>query len=219
MKIKWLGHSSFLLEESTGTKVVTDPFDAEIVGYPMTEAKANIITVSHSHKDHNAVENVIKDNNTVIIDKSGAYDLQGVHIYGIGSNHDEAGGKKRGKNIIYKYRIDGVDLCHLGDIGEECSIKLAEAIGAVDVLMIPVGGTYTIDADQAREFVEFLMPDIVIPMHYRVGNSKLDIDRLDQFLKLFDDEQIKYIDGDMIEFDRSMFEGEDTKVIVFDSEF
>lgn len=214
MKIKWLGHSAFLLEESTGTKVVTDPFDENVVGYAMTAVDADIVTVSHNHEDHanlNAL-NDVKD--ATIIKTAGAYEIDGVHIIGINSYHDEVNGAKRGKNTIFKYRIDGVDVCHLGDIGEECSIKLAEAIGSVNVLMIPIGGNYTIDAEQAKEYVDFLMPDIVIPMHYKCNGCNMDIDKADKFLKLFEDENIYEYDTDIIELDRTVFEGDETKIVV-----
>lgn len=214
MKIKWLGHSAFLLEESTGTKVVTDPFDENVVGYSMTKTNADIVTVSHNHDDHACLGALSDAKDATIIKTAGAYEIDGVHIIGINSAHDESGGAKRGRNTIYKYRIDGVDVCHMGDIGEECSIKLAEAIGSVNVLLIPIGGNYTIDAEQAKEYVDFLMPDIVIPMHYKTSGCNLDIDKPDKFIRLFDDENVCEYDTDVIELDRTVFEGDETKVIV-----
>ena len=111
--------------------------------------------------------------------------------------------------------MDGIDICHMGDIGQEMNVALGESIGSVNVLMIPVGGNYTIDAEQAKEYVDFLMPDIVIPMHYKTENSELDIDSVDSFLDLFDEEQIVYVEGETIELDREKFDGESTKVYVF----
>ena len=103
----------------------------------------------------------------------------------------------------------------MGDIGEECTVHLAEGIGSVNVLMIPVGGNYTIDARQAKEYVDFIMPDIVIPMHYKTPGSAVDIEKLDEFLELFDENQIIYIDGQTLEVDREYFDTDSTKVIVF----
>ena len=101
----------------------------------------------------------------------------------------------------------------MGDIGEACSIDICAQIGSVDILLIPVGGTYTIDAETAKEFVELLMPDIVIPMHYRTKDCEMDIDKLDSFLKLFDEEQIVYA-NEVIDFDRTDFDGEHTQIYV-----
>ncbi len=213
MKIQWLGHSCFKLVESTGTTIVADPYDPKGVGIDLPKVKADVVTISHDHFDHSCKNNI--EGNPTTLDKVGLWDINGVEIIGLQSYHDEVKGRKRGENFIFKYRMDGVDLCHMGDIGQECSPVLSESIGAVDVLMIPVGGTYTIDAAQAKEYVDFLMPDVVIPMHFKTPNSKLDIDKVDEFVDLFDEEDIMYVDGDTFEFDRSSFDGESTKVIIF----
>lgn len=212
MRIEWLGHSCFKLIESTGTTVITDPYNSYI-GETMPQTQADAITVSHRHNDHCAVESV--EGNPIILDKTGAFDIKGVHIYSIMSYHDTKKGASRGKNLVFKFRIDGVDVCHLGDIGEELSPMLAELITPINVLFIPIGGKYTIDAKQAKEYVDFLMPDIVIPMHYATKETTLDIETADYFLDLFDEEDIEYIKGNSIEFNRTDFDGEKTKVIVF----
>lgn len=213
MKLTWLGHSSFKLEESTGTTVVTDPYHSN-VGYDMPEVEADIVTVSHTHADHNAVEK-IKSSPTVL-NRVGAYEIAGVHILAGHTYHDDKKGALRGDNLVFKYRMDGVDLCHMGDIGEECNVFLVETLMPVNVLMIPIGGNYTIDAKQAKEYVDRLMPDIVIPMHYKTKDCELDIDRLGEFLDLFDDENVVYAESSSVEFDRADFDGEDTKVLVLD---
>ena len=200
MKITWLGHSAFLLEESTGTTVVTDPYGESLVGYRMRQVSADAVTLSHHHRDHDEVSRV--SGAPQVFDTVGAWEVKGVD-------------SKRGPNLIFKYRMDGVDLCHLGDIGEECDAETGDLIGTVNVLMIPVGGNYTIDAVQAKEYVDFLMPDIVIPMHFRTPSCEVDIGKLDDFLDLFDDEQIVRVDGDTLEVDREYFDGDNTKVIVF----
>ncbi|MDE5990941.1 MAG: MBL fold metallo-hydrolase [Clostridia bacterium] len=216
MKIEWLGHSCFKLTESTGTTIVADPFDKSIVGFDMASASADVVTCSHQHKDHNAVVRV--SGSPLVISECGFWEIKGVDISSMHSYHDEKSGKKRGENCIFKYRMDGVDLCHMGDIGEECTVRLAEGIGSVNVLMIPVGGNYTIDAKQAKEYVDIIMPDIVIPMHFKTSKSQVDIDKVDEFLDLFDEEQIVEIDGLTLEVDRAYFEGDTTKVIVFKDE-
>jgi len=143
----------------------------------------------------------------------GTYDLCGVTVYGLMSYHDHKKGALRGRNIVYKIRMDGVDICHLGDIGEELSPMLAELIGSINVLMIPVGGRFTINAKQAKEYVDMLMPDIVIPMHYMLEGYNTDLDELEDFLKLFDEENIEFAE-EVIELDRTDFDGERTRIIV-----
>ena len=212
MKIQWLGHSCFKLTESTGTTVVTDPYDSYI-GFKMEPVSANIVTMSHKHKDHSAIANVT--GNPTVIEGTGAWEIGGVGVTGLLSYHDNDKGAKRGENTIYLYRMDGIDICHMGDIGQEMNVLLGESIGTVNVLMIPVGGNYTVDAEQAKEYVDFLMPDIVIPMHYKTENSELDIDDVDAFVNLFDEDQVVYVDGETIELDREKFDGESTKVYVF----
>ena len=213
MRIEWLGHSAFKLTESTGTTLLTDPFDGDLVGYPMGDTgEIDVVTISHKHADHNYLKGVSGD--PLVINRQGAFEVAGVHISSIATKHDDKNGELRGNNIIFKYRMDGVDVCHLGDIGEPCNINLIELIGSVDILLIPVGGNYTIDAEQAKEYVDLLMPDIVIPMHYKSKGVSIDIDKLDAFLKLFDDSDIIY-NNCPVDFDRTEFEGENTKVLVF----
>lgn len=213
MNIEWLGHSCFKLTESTGTTIITDPYEKSIVGIEMKRTNADVVTCSHQHKDHNAVVNVTGE--PMVLSECGFWEVKGVGISSILSYHDDKNGKKRGENRIFKFRMDGVDLCHMGDVGEECTIRLAEGIGSVNVLMIPVGGNYTIDAKQAKEYVDFIMPDIVIPMHYKTPSSEVDIEKLDEFLELFDESQIIYLDGQTLEVDREYFDTDSTKVIVF----
>ena len=216
MKIQYLGHSSFKLTESTGTSVVTDPYD-DSVGYTMPEVTADAVTVSHHHYDHDAVAKV--KGNPVILDKETGYVLKdSVEISSIKSFHDDCRGKKRGENIIFKFRMDGLDVCHLGDLGEDCSSDLIEMILPVNVLLIPVGVTYTIDAAMAKEYVDRIMPDIVIPMHYRAKGCKLDIDKVDDFLDEFDGENVAIIEeGDEIEISRDDLDGEQTTIIVMEN--
>lgn len=213
MKITWLGHSSFLLEESTGTKIVTDPFK-DYVGYSMPSVEADIVTISHNHDDHNNVSSVLGD--PTLLNRAGAYEIGGVHILAQRSYHDDKKGAKRGENLIFKYRMDGVDICHMGDIGEECNAMLVESLMPVNILLIPVGGTFTVDAEGAKEYVDHIMPDVVIPMHYKTKDCDFDIDKVNEFISLFDDENVIYAEGETVEFDRADFDGEDTKVLILE---
>ncbi len=215
MKINYLGHSCFKLTESTGISVVTDPYD-DSVGYAMPKVSADAVTVSHHHYDHDCVEKV--GGHPVVLDSETGYVLKdSVDISSIMSFHDNCRGKKRGENIIFKFRMDGLDVCHLGDLGEDCSSDLIEMILPVNVLLIPVGGNYTIDAAMAKEYVDRIMPDIVIPMHYRAKGCKLDIDKVDDFIDSFDGHNVVIAEaGDEIDISRDDLDGEQTTIIIME---
>ena len=213
MKIQYLGHSCFKLTESTGTTIITDPYKG--IGYELPKGlKADAVTVSHSHFDHNHVKAI--GGHPRVLDKEGFYELPGVEITGIKSYHDNQGGRQRGENIIYKFRMDGLEVCHLGDLGEECSSELLEMILPVNILLIPVGGTYTVDAELAKEYVDRIMPEIVIPMHYKTRSLNLDLDKADAFLDLFDDEETEISCLDTLEFSREDLTEEKTKIILME---
>lgn len=210
MKVQYLGHSSFLLEESTGTAIVTDPFKG--IGYDMPQRHADIVTISHRHDDHDNAEGVL--GGPLVLSEEGTREAAGVEITAIQTAHDGEGGSVRGGNLVFKFRMDGLDICHLGDIGEDCNSDFLEMILPVSVLLIPVGGTYTIDAAQAKEYVDRIMPEIVIPMHYKTKSCDLDIGRVDDFTKLFDDEDVEEFDGEFLELDREDLHQGGTKIIV-----
>lgn len=212
MKIKYLGHSCFVLTESTGTTIVTDPYNN--IGIKMPHVKADAVTVSHSHFDHSNARAV--SGKPVVISKEGNYELSGVEVKGIKSYHDDVQGEKRGENIIFKYRMDGLEICHCGDLGEECSSELLEMILPVNILLIPIGGTYTIDAKKAKEYVDRIMPEIVIPMHYKTKGINMDIDKPDEFLDLFDEEEVEYCEDNCLEFFRDDLSDDSTKVILME---
>ena len=213
MKIQYLGHSCFKLTESTGTTIITDPYKG--IGYELPKGlKADAVTVSHSHFDHNHVKAI--GGHPRVLDKEGFYELPGVEITGIKSYHDNQGGRQRGENIIYKFRMDGLEVCHLGDLGEECSSELLEMILPVNILLIPVGGTYTVDAELAKEYVDRIMPEIVIPMHYKTRSLNLDLDKADAVLDLFDDEETEISGLDTLEFSREDLTEEKTKIILME---
>ena len=215
MIITPLGHSCFLLEESTGTRVITDPYSSDI-GITLPPVAADVVTVSHSHYDHNNVKAVSGD--PMVIDKPGMHDVKGVQIFGLNTYHDEHNGAKRGSNVIFNIRMDGVNVCHLGDVGHGPSPMMIEAIGPVDILLIPVGGTYTIDAEVAKEYVDRLMPSVVIPMHFKTDDVELDIEGVETFLDYFDKDDIEVIKDGKAEFDRSDFDDDyTTKVLCFEN--
>ena len=177
MKIIYYGHSCFALISKNGTTIMTDPYTQ--VGYELPSGlAADAITVSHGHFDHNYTQAIQSD---VIISTVGAHTVNEVGIVGIDSYHDPKQGQLRGKNIIFKYLIDGMNVCHFGDLGEEISRELIEKIGVVDVLLIPVGGKYTIDAEQAKEYIEQINPRVIIPMHYKTLFLEMHLDTVFNF--------------------------------------
>ena len=214
MKIRYLGHSCFVLTESTGTTIVTDPYGA--IGYKMPRVKADAVTVSHGHYDHNNVGAV--QGNPAVFDEEGTYEIGGVNVTAIKSYHDKSSGAERGENLIFKFRLDGLEICHLGDLGEECSSALIETLLPVHVLMIPVGGTYTIDAEQAKEYIDRIMPAIVIPMHYKTKGLNLDIDKIDAFTDKFDSDEVEELEDSELELFRDDISEESTKIIVMERE-
>lgn len=180
MKIKWLGHSCFLITGGNGVRILTDPFD-ETVGYQLPAVEADIVTSSHDHFDHNHI-GVVKGD-FVHLNEPGPYRERDIEIRGIGSYHDGQGGQKRGDNIIFTFRLEGISVCHLGDLGHLLEDEQIRAIGPVDILLVPVGGTYTIDYRQAVDLIGQLEPKLVIPMHYKTPAMGFDIDGVDKFLK------------------------------------
>ena len=179
MKITWLGHSSFLLEDSKGKKLLTDPFDTS-VGYEVYKGNPDIVTISHQHFDHNYTRDL--KGNYKIIDKACMFNLDDIFIKGIPSYHDKNKGAKRGDNIIFTFRMDGYSLCHLGDLGHSLTSNDIEAIGDVDILFVPVGGNYTIDGKEASELTKKINPKIVFPMHYKTSKVSLPLDGVEAFL-------------------------------------
>lgn len=179
MKITWFGHSCFLLEDSKGINLLTDPFDSTL-GYEVYKGNPNIATISHNHFDHNYTKELNSD--CTIIDKVGLYNLNDIYIKGTPSYHDKNKGLKRGDNIIFTYRMDKYSLCHLGDLGHLLSNNDIEAIGDVDILFIPVGGNYTINGKEASEITKRINPKIVLPMHYKTSKVSLPLDGVEPFV-------------------------------------
>ena len=180
MKIKWFGHASFLIENEKGITIVTDPFD-ETLGYKLPRVKANIVTVSHEHFDHNYVRGI--KGRPVVFKGSVKRESHKMEFRGISTYHDSVFGAQRGQNTVFKINADGLKLCHLGDLGHILDADKLNEIGNVDVLFIPVGGFYTINSDQANQIIKEIKPGIIIPMHYKTEAIKFSIDPIDIFIK------------------------------------
>lgn len=164
MEITHLAHSSFRLRGKNAT-LVTDPFDPSALGIKFPKVEADIVTVSHQHSDHNYTQAV--GGTPILVVGPGEYEIKGVKIIGVPTYHDEVKGEKRGKNTVYHLEMDGVNIVHCGDLGHKFDEKEMELLNGTDILFVPVGGYYTIDAVTAVAVATQLEPKIVIPMHYK----------------------------------------------------
>ncbi|HAI22753.1 TPA: hypothetical protein DCP77_03540 [Candidatus Collierbacteria bacterium] len=172
MEITYLGHSCFKLKNKEGMTVIMDPFKSEMVGLPFAKEVADIVTVSHGHDDHNALENItgpVTRQDTFVIDKEGEYEIGGVEIAATKMYHDKVEGAERGKNLIVNVRMDGLNILHLGDLGHKLSEAQIEKIGSVDVLMVGVGGVTALETNEVMDLIKDIQPSYVIPMHYKVA--------------------------------------------------
>jgi len=184
MQLKWFGQSCFLLTSQAGTRVLMDPFGKGL-GYRVPELEADIVSTSHDHFDHNNIWAI--KGNFYHIDTHGSYTHKDIDITGTLTCHDKVSGANRGSNVIFTFSVDGLRVCHCGDLGHVLTPAQVEAIGKVDVLLLPVGGTFVINAADALKVRNQLGPVITIPMHYRtrpMGLFGLLFARVDKFLAL-----------------------------------
>ena len=180
MVITWYGQSCFKIQ-SGDLVLAIDPFDKDI-GLTPPRFKADIVAVTHEHRDHNNVESIPEG--SFVIRGPGEYESKEVAITGIPTFHDTKEGRERGRNTIYLIGMEDMRLAHLGDFGEEkIRPETLDALGEVDILFVPVGGTYTIDAETAAEVVSAIEPRLVIPMHYAIPGLKVKLDGVETFLK------------------------------------
>ena len=186
MKIIWLGQSCFQIIVNLNKKekvtIVIDPFSSEI-GLRFPRIKTDILLVTHNHYDHSNVKGVSGE--PFLITGAGEYEIKNIFIKGISAFHDDSGGKERGETTIYKIEAEGFKICHLGDLGQkELTDSQIEKLGTIDILMIPVGGIYTISSKEAAKIISQIEPKIVIPMHYKIPKLKVKLESLDDFLKI-----------------------------------
>jgi len=223
MKIKWLGHASFLMTSDAGTKIIADPYvTGGNLSYGEIKESADIVTVSHEHSDHNNVA-AVRGNPTVVKGEGPKWVLPSaifetssarssmpetdkdkkeigyMRFDGIPTYHDNAGGSQKGNNIIFCFEVDGMRVCHLGDLGHPLSDRQVADLGSVDILLTPVGGNYTIDAKVATEVCGRLAPKVIIPMHYRNDRCKsFPVAGVDEFLQ--GKEGVTRLDSSEVEF-------------------
>ena len=199
MRVKWLGHACFLIVSRDRLRVITDPYAVGGgINYSPIEETADVITVSHEHDDHSDVSTV--KGKPDVVKSDGTKTAKRIQFKGIATYHDEAQGGQRGLNTIICFTMDDIKLCHLGDLGHVLSREQVSEIGAVDVLFVPVGGFFTIDASTASQVCEQIGPKIIIPMHFKTPKCAYPIADVEDFLK--SKENVRRIDNSEVDFER-----------------
>ncbi len=185
MKIKWYGHAAFLVTTDRGIKIILDPYESGAYGgqlaYGKIKDQADIALTSHDHADHNDTKSL--PGSPQVVKGIGLKNIKGITIKGISTYHDPSKGSERGTNTIFNLQVDSVQVCHLGDLGHVLSEEELSEIGPVDILLIPVGGYFTIDAEEATRVVDQVKPKVVIPMHFKTEKVGFPIAPVEDFIK------------------------------------
>ncbi len=209
MTINWYGQSCFRLT-SKDTSLLIDPFSKEI-GLRTPRLNDNIFVVTHDHYDHNNLDGIPSE--AFVVRGPGEYEIKGVFVQGISSYHDKVEGKERGLNTMYLINMEEMNICHLGDFGQEkLNEEQVDALGDVDILMIPVGGKYTINSQEAVEIISQVEPKIIIPMHYKVEGLKVDIEDAKKFVKAIG---LKPEEVESFKINKKTLPQEETKLVMF----
>lgn len=185
MKIKWYGHAAFLITSDKGLKIITDPYESGAYGGQLAYGKikdtADIALISHEHADHNDSKSL--PGSPQIIKETGSKTAKGISFKGISTYHDSSKGSERGANTIFTFSVDGIQVCHLGDLGHSLSEKEVAEVGPVDILLIPVGGYFTIDSKEATRVAEQIKPKVLIPIHFKTEKCGFPIAPVEDFLE------------------------------------
>ncbi len=198
MRVKWLGHACFLITSRDGLRVITDPYAVGGgINYSPIKETADVVSVSHGHDDHSNVSAVKGKPET--INSDGIKTAKGIQFRGITTHHDEVQGGKRGSNIIFCFTMDDIKFCHLGDLGHVLNPEQVSEIGAVDILFVPVGGYFTIDAEVATQVCDQLGPKVIIPMHFKTPKCAYPIADVEDFLK--GKKNVRRIDNSEVDFE------------------
>jgi len=209
MKIEWLGHASFMITAEDGMRIITDPFgDYPGLSYNPIEEAADIMVVTHKHGDHYGAR---VRGNPRQVSKPGTERVGAIEFKGMATYHDTSKGRDRGENTLFCFTVDGVRICHMGDLGHKLTESEVAELGQVDVLMIPVGGYFTIDAATASAICEQIKPLIVLPMHYRNDKCSFPITGVDEFIKGKPD--VKRLDSSEVELKKGQLP-EATEIVV-----
>lgn len=191
MDINWYGQAMFKIKGKMATLVI-DPFDPDFTGLKFPKGiDAQVVLITHQHQDHNNAKAI--DGSPLIVTGPGEYEKAGISISGVAAYHDDVLGAERGLNTIYHILIDGINIVHLGDLGHVLTEEQSSQIDIADILMIPVGSVYTIDAEAAAKVVAQFEPKIVIPMHYKIPGLKFELEGIESFLKEMGAENVEAV--------------------------
>jgi len=198
VKVKWLGHAAFLITAQDGTRIITDPYapQGDRLTYGDIGEAADIVTVSHDHFDHNNVAAV--KGKPQVVKGARSHQVKGIEFKGVATFHDTASGSQRGPNTVFIFTVDGIRVCHLGDLGHLLTDGQMAEIGPVDVLFIPVGGVFTIDPPAATQVSEKIKPKVIIPMHFKTAKCTFPNFGADDFVK--GKPRVKKLDSSEVEF-------------------
>jgi L-ascorbate metabolism protein UlaG (beta-lactamase superfamily) len=212
MKITYNGHSCFTLRAKDGATVVTDPYEPGAFGgaiaFAPVREQPDAVTISHDHPDHNYVKGFAPP----FVEVRSSATVKGIAFTAVATFHDEAGGRDRGKNTVFVIDVDGVRVCHLGDLGHRLTPAHMAAIGRVDVLLTPIGGTFTIDPAGATDAMTKLAARVTVPMHFKTKGCGFDLATLDDFLK--GKGNVKRAGGAEVEFFPETLPGEPTVLVL-----
>jgi L-ascorbate metabolism protein UlaG (beta-lactamase superfamily) len=181
MEIVWYGHSCFRLTERGMATVVTDPYDHQVAGYQALKLKSDIVTISHDAPGHNNAPAVKGKSHTIT--GPGEYEIGGVFITGVQTDGHDKRSSDQPKNTLYVFDFNGITVAHLGNLRIVPSQTEVEALGTVNIALVPVGGGGGLNAAKAAEVVSLLEPGFVIPMHYQTSDGLIKLDPLSKFLK------------------------------------
>jgi L-ascorbate metabolism protein UlaG (beta-lactamase superfamily) len=210
VKVKWLGHACFLITPKDGLRVITDPYAVGGgINYSPVKEAADVVVVSHDHGDHNNISAV--QGKPEVVKGSGTKTVKGIQFKGVPTSHDASQGTERGSNTVFCFATDGLNVCHLGDLGHVLRPEQVTEIGAVDILFVPVGGFFTIDAIAASRVCDQLKPRVAIPMHFRTPKCAYPIASVEDFLKGKKD--VTRLAGSEVEFKRERLPG-GTQIVV-----
>ena len=190
--ITWHGQACFKIKGRIAS-VVVDPYESDFTGLKPLKLEADIVCVTHNHQDHNNTKAVKTEDgqNPFVISGPGEFEKMGVNIVGVASFHDNSQGQERGKNTIYNITVDEVNIVHLGDLGQrKLSQEQVEQLSSCDVLLIPTGGTFTIEGKDAPDIIAQIEPKIVIPMHHKIEGLKFALDPVENFLSAMGKEKV-----------------------------
>ncbi|MBE6521423.1 MAG: Zn-dependent hydrolase [Thermoplasmata archaeon] len=193
--MRWHGHACFEFENGEHT-VVIDPHDGRSLGIKPPAASADIVLMTHEHYDHRAAW-IINGNHEDVMAREGRFSVKGLEVEGFRTFHDTTGGSERGMNTVYLFEMDGLRICHCGDLGCIPGDDVISRIKGVDILMVPTGEVFTMEMRDVRRFIELVNPTITVPMHYRVGGLTLPISTIDDFLEIIPEEYVDYIGNEI----------------------